>query len=59
MDGIDILAVLKSKHTEDRLVLVVQYRPPIKTYCVEFPAGLLDENESPEKAAIRELYEET
>ena len=27
--------------------------------CVEFPAGLIDENETPEQAALRELKEET
>lgn len=27
--------------------------------CVEFPAGLIDEGESPEEAAVRELREET
>ena len=28
-------------------------------YCLEFPAGLIDDNESPEAAALRELEEET
>ncbi|KAK1338705.1 hypothetical protein QTO34_019362 [Cnephaeus nilssonii] len=29
------------------------------SYCLEFPAGLIDDNESPEAAALRELEEET
>ncbi|XP_074874046.1 ADP-sugar pyrophosphatase isoform X3 [Carettochelys insculpta] len=28
-------------------------------YCLEFPAGLIEGNESPESAALRELEEET
>lgn len=38
---------------------ILQYRPPIENVCVELPAGLIDEGESPEQAAVRELYEET
>ncbi|XP_017655647.1 ADP-sugar pyrophosphatase-like [Nannospalax galili] len=28
-------------------------------YCLEFPAGFIEDNESPEDAALRELEEET
>ncbi|KAK2113598.1 nudix hydrolase-like protein [Saguinus oedipus] len=28
-------------------------------YCIEFPAGLTDDDETPEAAALRELEEET
>jgi ADP-ribose pyrophosphatase len=31
----------------------------LEQFVVEFPAGLVDENESPEQAAVRELREET
>jgi ADP-ribose pyrophosphatase len=34
----------------------LQYRPPIQNICVELPAGLIDEGESPEQSGIRELY---
>lgn len=40
-------------------MIILQYRPPVDAYCVEFPAGLIDEGESPEEAAVRELKEET
>lgn len=43
----------------DRLVLVRQYRPPARGEVIEFPAGILDEGETPEQAALRELREET
>jgi ADP-ribose pyrophosphatase len=40
-------------------MIILQYRPPVEAYCVEFPAGLIDEGETPEQAAVRELKEET
>lgn len=44
---------------EDRLVLIEQYRHPVRHRVVEAPAGLLDEaGESPLLAAQRELAEE-
>ncbi len=42
-----------------RFILVKQYRPPIDAYVLEFPAGLVDPQEEPETAAVRELREET
>ena len=45
--------------TDDRVVLVRQYRAAIDDYLLEIPAGLIDVNESPEAAARRELHEET
>ncbi|HVX42672.1 MAG TPA: NUDIX hydrolase [Mycobacteriales bacterium] len=44
---------------EERLVLVHQYRHPVRRYLWELPAGLLDVNgEPPHLAAARELAEE-
>ena len=40
-------------------MLVIQFRPPIGKYTIEWPAGLIDEHETPEEAAIREMKEET
>lgn len=42
-----------------RIVLIRQFRPPAGRMVYEFPAGLIDEGESPEQAAVRELLEET
>ena len=44
---------------EDDVVLVRQYRPAIEGIELGLPAGLVDEGEEPEKAARRELLEET
>lgn len=41
------------------LVLIRQQRPPVERAVLEFPAGLVEEGESVEEAAVRELAEET
>jgi ADP-ribose pyrophosphatase len=47
---------------EGHVILIEQYRVPLKARCVELPAGLVgdeEEGEEIETAAIRELEEET
>lgn len=41
------------------MLLQKQYRPPIDKVAIEVPAGLIDEGESVEECAVRELKEET
>lgn len=36
-----------------------QFRPPINKVVIEVPAGLVDEGETAEESAVRELREET
>jgi len=43
----------------EKVVLVRQYRYPIGDYIYELPAGLMDNGETPEQAAVREFKEET
>ncbi|HEY7042347.1 MAG TPA: NUDIX hydrolase [Nocardioidaceae bacterium] len=45
--------------SEDRVLVLSQYRHPVRQRLVELPAGLLDvDGEDPESAAVRELAEE-
>lgn len=41
------------------IVVIREFRPVLGGYEYSFPAGLIDNDESPEQAAIRELHEET
>ena len=60
IDGVGIVAILTDPASGKReLLLQKQYRPPIDMITIEVPAGLIDEGETPEQAAIRELREET
>jgi 8-oxo-dGTP pyrophosphatase MutT (NUDIX family) len=54
-----ICALLKATGKPVETLLVKQFRPPVAKFTIEFPAGLIDEGESPTEAAIRELREET
>jgi ADP-ribose pyrophosphatase len=54
--AVAIIAVLSPSR---RLVLVRQFRPPVEGFILEFPAGLVDPDESMEETAVRELREET
>lgn len=58
-DGVGIIALLKRTLHKDCVVMVKQFRPPLGSYSLEFPAGLIDEGETAEVAALRELKEET
>jgi ADP-ribose pyrophosphatase len=44
---------------EDELLLVQQYRHPVRDWTLEVPAGSVHDGETPREAAARELSEET
>ncbi|EEA24369.1 ADP-ribose diphosphatase [Talaromyces marneffei ATCC 18224] len=58
IDGVGIIAILDTPHGPE-ILLQKQYRPPIDKVSIEVPAGLVDEGETPEQCAVRELKEET
>ncbi|KAI1875715.1 uncharacterized protein JN550_002001 [Neoarthrinium moseri] len=58
IDGVGIFAVLE-KETGPEIILQKQFRPPVNKVTIEVPAGLVDEGETAEEAAVRELREET
>lgn len=59
VDGVAIIAEVRRANHPPCMVLVRQFRPPLNSYCIEVPAGLIDAGETPEQAALRELKEET
>ena len=56
-EGIVIYGV--TTENEPKLVLIKQYRYPLDAYIYELPAGLVDGDETPAQAAVREMKEET
>jgi ADP-ribose pyrophosphatase len=62
IDGVGVAAILEdpaNPNAEPKILLQKQWRPPINQTVIEFPAGLIDPNETPEACAVRELKEET
>ncbi|KAI9732217.1 MAG: hypothetical protein M1834_004314 [Cirrosporium novae-zelandiae] len=58
IDGVGIVTIL-NKDTGPELLLQRQFRPPVNKVVIEVPAGLIDEGETPQECAVRELHEET
>lgn len=56
MDAVVIAALHKS---ENKLVIIKQFRIPINNYIYELPAGLVDKDEDIYNTVARELKEET
>jgi ADP-ribose pyrophosphatase len=58
IQGKDFVVVV-ALTTDNRILLVRQYRPPVAEVTLELPAGHIEPGETPEQAARRELLEET
>lgn len=57
--GCNGIAAIVPFTQDGKVILIRQFRPPVNSYVIEFPAGLNDRNESLEETAKRELLEET
>ena len=51
--------VIVAQKDDNTILMVKQYRYPLKNTSIELPAGKLEYNENPDNAAVRELEEET
>ncbi|KAI1089489.1 ADP-ribose pyrophosphatase [Rostrohypoxylon terebratum] len=58
VDAVQMI-VIANRSNGPVILLEKQFRPPSGKIVIEFPAGLVDEGETPEEAALRELREET
>ena len=54
-DWVNIIALTKNKE----VILIEQFRHGIEETILEIPGGMIDDDEKPERAARRELLEET
>lgn len=59
VDAVAITTIIRHPSRPPSTIIILQYRPPVNAVCVELPAGLVDEKESPSEASVRELHEET
>jgi ADP-ribose pyrophosphatase len=58
IQGQDFVVIVAVTH-QNRILLVRQYRRPVAAVTLELPAGHVEQGETPEEAARRELLEET
>jgi len=58
-DKLDAVILIIHNSDHSKILLNKEYRMAVGGFAINFPAGLIDEGESPEVAAKRELWEET
>ncbi|MEG1312560.1 MAG: NUDIX hydrolase [Romboutsia sp.] len=58
-DKIDAVVICAFHKSENKLVVIKQFRVPINDYIYELPAGLVDNDDDMESTVRRELKEET
>nr|CAD7392665.1 unnamed protein product [Timema cristinae] len=57
IDSVGVIAFYRRLLHHDCIVLLKQYRPALKAYSIEMPSGLVEEQETPDVSALRELKE--
>ena len=57
--GAAFIPFIHYKNKQNKIALVINYRPALQSYNIEFPAGMIDKDETFYEAAKRELLEET
>ena len=55
----DGVVIVVTDHNDEKILLNREFRMAVNDFVYNFPAGLIDEGETPEVAAKRELKEET
>ncbi|MFP4193954.1 MAG: NUDIX domain-containing protein [Desulfobacterales bacterium] len=58
-NSVDAVIIVPWHVPSRKLVVIREFRMPLNDYQYGFPAGLVDEGETPEQSAARELKEET
>ncbi len=56
---VETVAILATIKPTNEIILIKQYRPSLDKWTIELPAGLVNEGETLEEGALRELREET
>jgi 8-oxo-dGTP pyrophosphatase MutT (NUDIX family) len=54
-----VVMMLCKQKKSDKILFISQPRPPINKHVISIPGGLVEEKETPEQTALRELKEET
>ena len=57
-DAVNIVTYYHDNNNILHFILIKEYRSPFNAYFISFPAGMVENNETTEEAAIREVKEE-